>query len=67
MAFILWGAHARSKKKFIDTSRHRIIESAHPTSRKNAKDPFLKARSFSETNQFLKPPIDWANTEFPST
>jgi uracil-DNA glycosylase len=29
--FILWGNFARSKKVLIDTSKHFIIESAHPS------------------------------------
>lgn len=43
VVFILCGAYARSKKKFIDTTRHRIVESAHPTSRQNATEPFMES------------------------
>ena len=31
VVFILWGSHARKKKALIDTSRHTVIESAHPS------------------------------------
>ena len=31
VVFILWGSHARRKKELIDTTRHTIIESAHPS------------------------------------
>lgn len=31
VVFILWGAAARRKKALIDTSRHVVIESAHPS------------------------------------
>src|SRR6185436_19372305 len=31
VVFILWGAAARRKKGLIDTTRHVIIESAHPS------------------------------------
>ncbi|MBO7213880.1 MAG: uracil-DNA glycosylase [Clostridia bacterium] len=31
IVFILWGGNARSKKKFIDTTKHFVIESAHPS------------------------------------
>jgi len=64
VVFILWGAAARSKKKLIDTTRHRVVEAAHPTSRPNAHDPFLGSRPFSKANRFLEEagvsPIDWA-------
>lgn len=63
VVFILWGAHARSRKRLIDVSRHRVIESAHPTSRANAKDPFMRSQPFSETNQVLKAPIKWGDAE----
>src|SRR5260370_5816022 len=31
VVFILWGAHAQQKRALIDTSRHHIVESAHPS------------------------------------
>ena len=31
VVFILWGAFARKKKALIDTNRHVVIESAHPS------------------------------------
>ena len=31
VVFVLWGSHARKKRAFIDTKRHTIIESAHPS------------------------------------
>ena len=31
VVFILWGASARKKRVLVDTSRHVIIESAHPS------------------------------------
>ena len=30
LVFILWGRDARSKKPLIDTSKHLVLESAHP-------------------------------------
>lgn len=62
VVFILWGANARSKKKFIDSSRHMIIESAHP-SPLSAYRGFFGSKPYSRTNKFLKSigkkPIDW--------
>ncbi|MBE5743935.1 MAG: uracil-DNA glycosylase [Clostridiales bacterium] len=62
IVFILWGANARSKKKFIDTSRHFIVESAHP-SPLSSWQGFFGSKPFSKTNELLISaginPIDW--------
>ena len=62
VVFILWGSHARRKKAFIDTSRHTIVESAHP-SPLSAHNGFFGSRPFSRTNEALVAagltPIDW--------
>lgn len=60
--FILWGNNARKKKDFIDTSKHFVIESAHP-SPLSASRGFFRSKPFSKTNEILislgKSPIDW--------
>jgi uracil-DNA glycosylase len=62
VVFVLWGAYARKKKPLIDTSRHVIIESAHP-SPLSAANGFFGSRPFSKINAVLrqasKPEIDW--------
>ncbi len=62
MVFLLWGNHAQAKKKIIDTSKHVIFASAHP-SPLSAKNGFFGSRPFSKTNQALrswgKPEINW--------
>jgi uracil-DNA glycosylase len=62
VVFVLWGAYARKKKLLIDTSRHVIIESAHP-SPLSAANGFFGSRPFSKINAALreagKPEIDW--------
>lgn len=62
MVFILWGANARAKKQYIDTTRHFVIESAHP-SPLSAFNGFFGSRPFSRTNAYLKSagiaPVDW--------
>lgn len=62
VVFILWGGNARKKKALIDTSKHYIIESAHP-SPLSAYNGFFGSKPFSKTNQFLiskgLSPIDW--------
>jgi uracil-DNA glycosylase len=61
--FILWGASARKKKALIDTDRHVIIESAHP-SPLSARNGFFGSRPFSRANAALlaagREPIDWS-------
>jgi uracil-DNA glycosylase len=62
VVFILWGSHARKKKALIDTARHTIIESAHP-SPLSASNGFFGSRPFSRTNAALTAAgldtIDW--------
>lgn len=62
IVFILWGGNARSKKKFINTKKHFVIESAHP-SPLSSWQGFFGSKPFSKTNELLKsaniPPIDW--------
>jgi uracil-DNA glycosylase len=31
VVFVLWGAHAQKKLELIDTSRHTVLQSAHPS------------------------------------
>ncbi len=62
VVFVLWGSHARRKKALIDTSRHTIIESAHP-SPLSARNGFFGSKPFSRANAALVAdglaPIDW--------
>ena len=62
VVFVLWGSYARRKKALIDTSRHTIIESAHP-SPLSAHNGFFGSRPFSRSNAALTAagldPIDW--------
>lgn len=61
VVFLLWGNFARSKKALIDTSRHYVLEAAHPSPL--ARGAFFGCRHFSKTNEILtkegKAPIDW--------
>ena len=62
VVFVLWGASARKKRGLVDTSRHVIIESAHP-SPLSAHNGFFGSKPFSRTNEALEKaglkPIDW--------
>ena len=63
MAFLLWGANARQKKKLITNPKHRIFESAHP-SPLSAYNGFFGCGHFVGANEFLKSvgstPIEWS-------
>ncbi len=62
VVFVLWGAYARKKTALIDTKRHAVIESAHP-SPLSANNGFFGSKPFSKINAALKKfgqaPIDW--------
>ena len=62
IVFVLWGAYAQKKLKLIDTARHTIVQSAHP-SPLSAANGFFGSRPFSKINEALKKhgvkPIDW--------
>jgi uracil-DNA glycosylase len=62
VVFVLWGASARRKRALVDTDRHVVIESAHP-SPLSAHKGFFGSRPFSRANAALvaagREPIDW--------
>lgn len=62
LVFILWGAYARKKTLLIDSAKHCIITSAHP-SPLSAYNGFFGSKPFSKANAYLlstgKEPIDW--------
>jgi uracil-DNA glycosylase len=61
-AFVLWGRDAWNKEPLIDTAKHLIIKSVHP-SPLSASRGFFGSRPFSRVNDFLLQngiaPIDW--------
>lgn len=62
LVFILWGKNAQEKIQYIDTSKHLIIKSSHP-SPYSADYGFFGSKPFSKANAFLVQhqiePIDW--------
>lgn len=62
LVFMLWGGFARKKKVLVDTDRHLVLESAHPSPL--AGNAFFGNHHFSKANDYLrengKEPIDWA-------
>lgn len=61
VVFLLWGNYARTKAPLIDSSRHTVLEAAHPSPL--ARGAFFGCRHFSKTNAVLESegltPIDW--------
>ncbi len=62
LVFMLWGAYAQRKGQFIDTQRHLVLQSVHP-SPLSAHRGFFGNHHFSQANRYLqehgKTPIDW--------
>lgn len=62
LVFILWGAYAQKKGENIDTNRHLVLKSPHP-SPLSAHRGFFGNKHFSKANEYLiahgKKPIDW--------
>lgn len=60
--FVLWGGPAQKKEALIDTSRHALLKSAHP-SPLSARSGFFGSKPFSRINALLaergEAPIDW--------
>jgi len=60
--FLLWGAQARAREPLIDTVRHGIIASGHPSPLNRARD-FPGSRPFARANAWLEErglaPIAW--------
>jgi uracil-DNA glycosylase len=66
VVFLLWGSYAQKKAGFVDTSKHLVLKSVHP-SPLSAYNGFFGCRHFSQCNAFLEskgmPPIDWSLPE----
>ncbi|MCB0561559.1 MAG: uracil-DNA glycosylase [Phaeodactylibacter sp.] len=62
LVFMLWGGFARQKKQLIDSSKHLVLEAAHPSPL--AGGAFFGSRHFSRANEYLKQqgkePVDWS-------
>lgn len=62
VVFILWGAYAQKKIELIDTSKHCVITTVHP-SPLSASRGFFGSKPFSKTNTYLTEhgiePINW--------
>lgn len=63
VAFVLWGKHAQDKGRYIDQTKHFVLNSVHP-SPLSAYNGFWGSRPFSACNAFLREKglseIDWS-------
>jgi uracil-DNA glycosylase len=62
LVFLLWGGFAHAKEKLIDSKKHTIIKTAHPSPLSFNK--FRNCKCFSRVNTALQShgqsPIDWS-------
>ncbi len=62
VVFVLWGAYAQKKSKYINSTKHHIIKSAHPSPLSSYRG-FFGSKPFSSANKYLKQTnqqeIDW--------
>ena len=63
LVFLLWGGPAKKKGSKIDSSKHLILESGHPSPLSAIRDHWFGNKHFSQTNEYLleqgKEPINW--------
>ena len=63
LVFLLWGSFAKNKNKLIDTSKHHILESGHPSPMSANRGYWFGNKHFSKTNALLtlngKSAIKW--------
>ena len=63
LVFLLWGSYAQRKGQLIDTGRHCVLSSVHP-SPLSAHRGFIGCGHFSAANRYLEtrgqPPVDWS-------
>jgi uracil-DNA glycosylase len=63
VVFLLWGGFAKSKGKLIDTSKHLILISGHPSPLSANRGYWFGNKHFSKTNNYFlqrgENPIEW--------
>ena len=63
LVFLLWGGPARKKGSIIDSSRHLILQSGHPSPLSAIRGHWFGNKHFSKTNEYLmkngKEPVKW--------
>jgi len=63
IVFLLWGGYAKKKGGSIDTGRHLVLTSGHPSPLSANRGYWFGNKHFSKTNAYLnkigKTPINW--------
>jgi uracil-DNA glycosylase len=63
VVFMLWGNFAIQKLKFINSEKHLILQSGHPSPLSANQGKWFGNKHFSQANEFLKQkniiPIEW--------
>ena len=63
LVFLLWGGYAKRKGAKIDTSKHLVLTSGHPSPLSANRGYWFGNKHFSKTNKYLednqKEPINW--------
>lgn len=63
LVFVLWGAYAQKKGTIINSEKHLVLRSAHPSPLSSYRG-FFGSRPFSKINEYLvstqQSPIDWS-------
>lgn len=53
VVFMLWGGHAKQKAKLIDSSKHLILRSGHPSPLSANRGHWFGNKHFSQANDYL--------------
>lgn len=53
LVFLLWGRHAQQKGKVIDSNKHLVLTSGHPSPMSANRGLWFGNRHFSQTNTYL--------------
>lgn len=63
VVFLLWGGFAKKKAALVDTTKHHVLTSGHPSPLSANRGLWFGNRHFSKTNDILrklgKEPINW--------
>ncbi|WP_026916225.1 uracil-DNA glycosylase [Christiangramia portivictoriae] len=63
VVFMLWGGYAKKKSKLINSSKHLVLTSGHPSPLSANRGYWFGNRHFSEANRYLeskgKQPVNW--------
>lgn len=54
VVFLLWGGPARNKKRLIDTTKHLVLESVHPSPLSANRGGWFGNHHFTRCNEWLK-------------